>query len=202
MTAPEVHPATADRWKDLQQVFATRGDPAGCWCQWFRQPGKEWDKATTARRREALREQVDDDPPPGVVGYLDGRPVAWCAVAPREAYPRLLRSTVLRGLPPPEHEDEDDEQPIWSVVCFVVVPEARGQGLSGAMLRAAVELARAHGARVVEGYPVDPAAREKVTSSGLYHGALSTFLAAGFREVSRPAPARPVVRLRTTGQEP
>lgn len=62
------------------------------------------------------------------------------------------------------------------------------------LLDAAVAHARGHGARVIEGYPIDTD-RGKTTSNELFHGALSTFLHAGFTEVARPKPARPIVSL-------
>ena len=49
-----------------------------------------------------------------------------------------------------------------------------------------------HGARCVEAYPLDAA--RKLSSGELYVGRLSTFQAAGFVEVLRRAPTRPIVR--------
>jgi GNAT superfamily N-acetyltransferase len=194
------HPLTAERWEDAASVFGTRGDPARCWCQWFRMRNPDWRGATTASNRAALRvqaEAVPGDPPPGVLGYLDGEPVGWCGVGPRPAYPRVLASRLLRD---DAVVADLDDPGVWSVVCFVVRVGHRGQGLSARMLAAAVALARTQGARVLEAYPIDVAAKAaagtSITSSELYHGALSTFLAAGFREVARPFPNRPVVRLK------
>jgi hypothetical protein len=48
---------------------------------------------------------------------------------------------------------------------------------------------------VLEGYPVDPTAREKVASAELYYGIVSQFTANGFTEVSRPRPDRALMRL-------
>ena len=75
-----------------------------------------------------------------------------------------------------------------------LVGHLRG-GLARVLLDGAVRLARESGARVVEGYPVDVSAKARTSSAELYHGPLSTFIAAGFREVARPRPPRPVVRL-------
>jgi hypothetical protein len=188
----DVRPLTSERWTDAVSVFGTRGDPARCWCQWFRLTGEQWRSSRTAARREALREQAAVTPPPGVLAYVEGEPQGWCAVAPRAAYVRLRRAQVLRGTSAEELADPS----VWSVTCFVVRLGARRRGLSAALLNGAGELAARHGAASVEGYPVDPSAREgAVSSSELYHGVLGVFLAAGFREVARPRPARPVVRL-------
>jgi GNAT superfamily N-acetyltransferase len=98
---------------------------------------------------------------------------------------------VLRGTP----ADEFADPTVWSVTCFVVRVGHRRAGVARALLDGAVRLARDSGARVVEAYPVDVAAKRSTSSAELYHGPLSTFLAAGFHEVARPRPSRAVVRL-------
>ena len=65
--------------------------------------------------------------------------------------------------------------------------------MARALLAAAVEHALAHGAAVVEGYPVDPAQRPKAGPADLYHGTLGLFLAAGFTVVSNPVVSNPAV---------
>jgi GNAT superfamily N-acetyltransferase len=182
----EIHDATAERWADVEHVLAGRGDPGRCWCQWFRLTNAGWRETLTADRREALREQVvAPAPAPGVLGYVDGEAVGWCAIAPRASYVRLGR---VAGA-------TEDAEGVWSVTCFVVRVGHRRRGLATGLLTGAVDLASRHGATIVEGYPVDPSAQTQTTSSGLYHGAASTFLACGFTEVARPAAARPVMRL-------
>jgi GNAT superfamily N-acetyltransferase len=181
-----VHDATPDRWPDVEAVMATRGDPARCWCQYFRLRGAAWRESTRTSNRAGLRLQVESDRPPGVLAYLDGAPVGWCGVAPRSAYPRLAASAVASSV-----EDADG---VWAVVCFVVRVGQRRRGVAGPLLDGVVDLARRYGAGIVEGYPVDPAARESVSSSELYHGPLQVFRRAGFTEVARPYPGRAVVR--------
>jgi GNAT superfamily N-acetyltransferase len=162
-----------------------------CWCQWFFAGSHVAGGETATANRAALQAQVEGGPPPGVLAYRGGEPVGWCAVAPGPGYTRLRRSEVLRGTPPRELDDAR----VWSVTCFVVRVGHRRSGVATALLDGAVRLARAGAARVVEGYPVDVAVRGRTSSAELYHGPLSTFLAAGFREVARARPARPVVRL-------
>jgi GNAT superfamily N-acetyltransferase len=187
--AATVEPVTADRWDDVVAVFDGPGDPGRCWCQWFFR-GASATRTDPEPNRAALRAQVEVAPP-GVVGYLDGEPAGWCAVAPRPGYTRLTRSPLLRGLPDPPLDDPS----VWSVTCFVVRRPARRRGLSSVLMAGAVDLAREGGATLVEGYPVDPAVRRPAGAAELFHGVLSVFLAAGFAEVARPQPARPVVRL-------
>lgn len=181
-----VYPATPERWDDVAAAMGTRGDPAHCWCQFFRLRGRDWRDATREDNREALRAQVhDDDAPPGVLAYADGRPVGWCAVAPKTSYPKLLASRIS----PPETDG------VWAVTCFVVVVGWRRRGVAAGLLDGAVGFAQSHGARVLEAYPVDPAARTSVSAAELYHGTVSLFADAGFEEIARPSAGRAVMRL-------
>jgi ribosomal protein S18 acetylase RimI-like enzyme len=85
-----------------------------------------------------------------------------------------------------------DDRPVWSIVCFFVDRSHRGNGLAERMLRAAVDYARSCGARLVEAYPVDK--NEPSHPDFMFFGAKSMFDRAGFREVARRTPNRPVVR--------
>jgi GNAT superfamily N-acetyltransferase len=87
-----------------------------------------------------------------------------------------------------------DEQPVWSVVCFVVPLEHRGQGVAKALLAGAVEYAKKRGVTLLEAYPVDKPGRS--ADDSLWFGAKSMYDTAGFEEVARRRPARPVVRLK------
>jgi GNAT superfamily N-acetyltransferase len=186
-------PATPDRWEDVVSVMGLRGDPSWCWCQHFRFRGKEWAETTTAGNRDQLRRQVAAGPPaPGVVAYRGGEPVGWCAVGPKQVYPRLMASRI--SSPGIGSAGPADTAGTWAVSCFVVIRQQRRSGVSAELLGAAVKYAAANGAKAVEGYPVDPSAKKSVSGAALFHGALSVFLAAGFTEVHRPIPARVLVR--------
>lgn len=187
MSAACVVDATPERWDDVVAVMGTRGDAASCWCQFFRLKNADYRTSTVESRRTDLREQVLRSPPPGVVGYdADGTAAAWCGISPRSSYPRLATSMISKSTL--------DEPGLWSVVCFVVRVGARRRGLSTVVLDGAVDLARRHGASAIEAYPIDVGMRTP-SSSELYHGALQVFQRAGFAEVARPKPDRPVVRL-------
>ena len=130
-----------------------------------------------------MKSLVDRGIVPGLIGYENGVPVAWVSLGPREDYPKLRRSPVMKPV---------DERPVWSIICFFVDRRARGQGLSERMLRAAVDYARSCGARVVEAYPVDK--QERSHPDFMFFGAKSMYDRAGFREVARRRPTRPVMR--------
>jgi len=139
-----------------------------------------------------LRQVRSSDRPLGVLARDGGEPVGWLALGPRPSFPRLVGS---RSLLAAAGGDRDDAG-VWSTTCFVVKVGRRRRGMSGALLAAGVELARAHGATVVEGYPVDLDAHERFPgSANLFHGAASVYRRAGFREVGRISPTRPIMRL-------
>lgn len=179
-------------WADVEAVFGTRGDPARCWCQFFKMPNAEWWATSVEEKSSRLRDQTANAPlPPGLIAYLDGEPVGWCAVEPRPAYPMILRSKVVTIASIEAAEDDS----VWSVSCFVVRTGYRRRGVSRGLVAAAVSWAREHGARVIEGYPIDVAQKPKVSSATLYHGSLTLFEQAGFTVQARPTPGRALMRL-------
>jgi GNAT superfamily N-acetyltransferase len=185
-------PLTGDRWEDVVALFGTRGDPSWCWCQFFLSTGKDSDSA--ADNRAAFRRQVTTSArPPGLLAYAGDEPVGWVQLGPRTAYPRWCESRALAAV---SGGDLDDDG-VWAVTCFVVKVGRRRAGVGTVLLAAAVDFARDQGARVLEGHPVDVPARASGKASGaeLYHGVASTFAAAGFEEIGRTGPTRPVVRL-------
>ncbi|HEV7195517.1 MAG TPA: GNAT family N-acetyltransferase [Pedococcus sp.] len=186
-------PLTKERWEDVIALFGTRGDPSWCWCQFFHDTGHA-PRRTADQNRADLHSQVTTGAtPPGLLAYAGDEPVGWVQVGPRTAYRRLCESRALAEV---TGDDLHDDQ-VWAVTCFVVKVGRRRLGISTRLLAAAVEFAAGHGARVLEGHPVDVAARPSGRAPGaeLYHGVATTFAAAGFTEVGRTSPARPVMRL-------
>ena len=183
MTGVEIRPATPDRWDDVVAVAGERGFTSGCWCTWWRLSAKAWNGMPAAERRALLAGLVADGCVPGLLAYVDGEPVGWAAVAPRDEYPRLDRSPKLGRV---------DDTPVWSLTCFTVDRRHRRRGVAEALLAAAVEHAASRGATVVEGYPIDTAGGRQA-GADLFTGTLAMFERAGFTEVARRG-GRPVVR--------
>ena len=181
-----VRPVEEALFDDVQTIFGTRGDPARCQCQGYRQGWYERHSEDVQGRRELLRDQVMEGH--GLVAHLDGEPVGWCSMGPRSDFP-YLRQTTWKG----RSEDKDDPG-IWAVTCFVTRAGFRRQGVSRALAGGTVDLARDRGARAVEAYPMKPAPGKDVTWGDLHVGALSAFLAAGYRVVHAPSLRRTVVR--------
>lgn len=179
-----IEPVTPDRWDDLVTLVGPNGGMAGCWCMWFRQSQAEFDAKHGEPNRRAMRAIVRDGREPGLLAYDGDTPIGWVSVAPRHEFPRVERSRVTGPI---------DDEPAWSIVCFYIARGHRGQGVGAALLRAAVRHAASKGARLVEGYPVDPT--EKIPNSYAYYGTTSMFRAAGFREAARRG-KRPIMRKR------
>jgi GNAT superfamily N-acetyltransferase len=182
----DVKPATAERWHDVETLFGPRGAYSGCWCMYFRQTSRQFDANSGEGNRQAFQALVCSGNPPGLLAYSEGRAVGWCAVSPREELGRVLRSPTVRPL--------DDVGPAWTVSCFYIARDSRGRGISRVLLDAAVRHAALHGARAVEGFPVDTGGH--IAPEAAYTGTLSMFSSAGFRIVEpRRSQRRPLVRL-------
>jgi GNAT superfamily N-acetyltransferase len=147
-------PANEASWDDLQALFGRRGTAARCQCQRYKlRPRESFASFPAEERAHRLRQQTDpghleSDRTSGLVAYLDGEPVGWCAVEPRTAYRGLLRSYRV----PWEGRAEDKgDDTVWAVTCFFTRAGFRKRGVSGALARAAVAFAGERGARAVEG---------------------------------------------------
>ena len=184
----DIHPLDAHRWRDLEKLFNGAGGSQvrGCWCMCYRRSGRSNKPAGMTYsefNKCSLKAVVDGGVVPGLIGYRDGVPVAWVSLGPREHYAKLARSSVMKPV---------DEKPVWSIICFYTAKEARGQHLAEVMLKAAIEYARSRGARLVEAYPVDR--RGRIADDSMWFGAKSMYDRAGFIEVARRKPTRPLVR--------
>jgi GNAT superfamily N-acetyltransferase len=181
----EVVPVTEGQWDDLAVVFGRRAaSPSSCWCRLWSGGGRG-----VEGNRDALLDEIRSSAvPPGLIAYDDGAPVAWARIGRRDAYPLVTGNRALAKLFDPDPD-------AWWAACFVVRADRRRTGVGAALLAAAVEFAGGHGARVVEGYPVDVAVLTgKAGTSSLYPGTLALFTGAGFEEIGRTVPARPLVR--------
>jgi GNAT superfamily N-acetyltransferase len=180
---PVLQPLTPERWGDFVDLFGANGACGGCWCMWWRAHRPDFLKGRGAGNKQALKRIVDRGPPPGVLAYVDGKAVGWCAVAPRSEKPVLDNSRLAKRV---------DDKDVWSISCFFTRAGYRGRGLSKTLIEAALKLAKKQGAKLVEAYPWDTT--EKKSTTTIYTGIASTFAALGFETVARRAPHRPVMR--------
>ena len=183
-----IRPLTAARWPDLVSLFERPGLSVarGCYCMYYRRSGRHErppGMTYSESNKRALKALVDQGVVPGLLGYNDKRPVGWVSLGPREDYAKLRRSSVMKPV---------DDKPVWSIICFVVDPEARDRGVAEAMLKGAMAWARKQGVTLLEAYPCDKPAR--AADDSMWFGAKSMYDRAGFVEVARRKPMRPVVR--------
>lgn len=169
-----MHPATDDRFDDVALVLAPKNPEApACWCLSYRISNQEQRALTGIERPARLRRYAQEGLPPGVIVYVDGEPAGWCSVAPRSRHHRLTHSRTIPTV---------DDLPVWSVICLVIRPAFRRQGLARHLLSGAIDYARAQGAPMLEAYPIDPEGR-RVSSAFAYVGTTALFESLGFERV-------------------
>jgi GNAT superfamily N-acetyltransferase len=179
-----VHPLTAERWDDFVQLFGETGACGGCWCMYWRVMRPEFERRKGSGNKRAMKKIVNGGEVPGLIAYVKNKPVGWCSVAPRTAFPRMARSKIMKPV---------DDQPAWSVVCLFVAREYRRQKLSVRLLKAAIAYAKKQKVKVLEGYPTDHKDRT-IPDPFVYQGLASAFREAGFTEILRRSPSRPIMR--------
>lgn len=182
----ECKPATLKTWNDLELLFGEKGACGGCWCMSWRLKRSIFNEQKGEKNRQALLGLIKEGHVPGLIAYLDKKPVGWCSVAPREEFPVLDNSKILARV---------DQEKVWSVVCMFVSKAHRKQGLSVEMLKAATAYVKRQGGKIVEGYPIIPSMK-KTPDAFAWVGVFSGFEKAGFKEVLRRSPNRPIVRFK------
>jgi GNAT superfamily N-acetyltransferase len=185
----QVHPATVARWKDIETLFGSKGASAGCWCMFWRLERGDFNKMRGEGTKAMLKDMTCKNEVAGVLAYDDQKPVGWCSIGPRADYKALENSRILKRI---------DDKPVWSVVCFFVAKEYRAKGAMLELLREAVKYAKKHGAKIVEGYPIDmqtpKLAGQKLSGYAGYMGIASVFREAGFVEVGRASDTQLIMR--------
>jgi len=179
-----IYPATPDRWQDFERLMGPKGAVGGCWCMTWRYTAKQMKANKGETAKADIRTVFETGPPPGLIAYDGGEPVAWCSIAPRDVFIRLGGSKVLSPV---------DDAPVWSVSCFFIKKGYRGGGMAQRLLQAADDFVRSHGGRIIEGYPIDPV-KKPYPAAYAWTGFAGSFRKAGFREVARRSESRPIMR--------
>lgn len=178
MTKLTFKPVTKATKDDFVSLFESKGAPSYCWCMAWR-ADKDEIKVPGSKRKPLMVKRIDAGVPVGLLGYLEGEPVAWVAIAPKE--------TFRGGLGGPEPQEGET---VWSLVCMFTRREHRGEGHGHELIAAAVKEAKKRGATVVEAYPVD-----SDSPSYRFMGFVSTFEKAGFEPAGDAGTRRHVMRL-------
>jgi GNAT superfamily N-acetyltransferase len=176
----EIRPLTPALWRALEDLFGPQGACSGCWCMYGR-VGAAYRRRSGAQNKAAFRAVVERGPPPGLLAFAGEVAVGWCQVTPRDAVPALDRAWRLRRV---------DDAPVWALSCLYVRKGWRRRGITAALIAAALREARRAGAPALEAYPFDAEVSPSATGTGY----ASTFARAGFKEVARRVPPRPIMR--------
>jgi GNAT superfamily N-acetyltransferase len=171
---------------DAERLFATSSETAGCFCTWFIIPVAQYHAGGPSANQQLFHELAEKSTQPiGLLAYRDGDVVGWCAAGPRSRFARALRVPSFKGRDPAEDES------VWLVPCFYIRRDLRREGVSRALLHAAVALARQNGAEAIEGFPF---ARGSKLSRESMVGVEAIFASCGFTATRRPSSTRVVMR--------
>ena len=178
-------PLKIEQWDDFVSLFGDRGACGGCWCMLWRLTRKQYELQKGVGNKLAMKAIVDSGEVPGILAYHNTEAIGWCAIAPRSTYSFLSRSRILQPI---------DDRTCWSVACLFIEKSYRKKGVSTELLRAASEYSKSQGAELVEGYPVEPKSDKNIPPAFAWTGIPTAFIRAGFREVMRRSPTRPIMR--------
>ena len=180
-----IEPVTQKNWNKFVKLFGERGACGNCWCMYYRLGNTEFQEGKIDDgNKRAIKELIWNDKPVGLIGLLDGQPVAWCAFAPREDFVKLERSRVHKRI---------DNKVVWSIPCFFIDKHYRRSGISVLLLTGAIKYARENGIKIIEAYPAIPT-KKTLPDSFAWIGLYKSFERAGFEIVDRTSKNRPMVR--------
>jgi GNAT superfamily N-acetyltransferase len=180
----DIYPLDMERWGDFESLFGEHGACGGCWCMFWRMKQSEYKRGKGIGNKLSMKTLVEQDNNTGLLAYINSQPAGWCALAPRTNYPRLENSRVWKRI---------DEEPVWAIPCFFIAKPYRRNGILLELIRGAIQFCRSQNVRILEGYPVAPYA-DKIPDAFAYTGFPSVFEKAGFVEVERRSPSKPIMR--------
>lgn len=160
-------------WPQIEKLFGSNGACGGCWCMsWRRSKGEDWEKVKGPVAKARFMKLVTTSKAHGALAFVDGEPIGWCSFDRRRDYSRLNRAPSLKC---------DDADQVWSVPCFFVHKDYRGEGVATALLEHALRTMKRLGAKIIEGYPVNAYKYgKKIPRAFAWTGTRSMFRNAGF----------------------
>jgi GNAT superfamily N-acetyltransferase len=178
-------PLSKLNWDKFLKLFGEKGASGNCWCMFYRlsptefRAGKKDDG-----NKNAMKDIVWNNGPSGILAFLEGEAIAWCAFAPREDFIKLEKSKVHKRI---------DSKKVWSIPCFYIAKGFRKSGITVELLKGIIGYARLNGIDIIEAYPVIPTT-EKLPDAFLWGGLYKSFERAGFEIVDSTSKNSPTVR--------
>lgn len=173
MTDVVVRPISPDQHDAVLHYFdmtAYADNPNWSKCFCMERLVTDYDSRTKEQNRADRSQLILSAKANGLVAYRLGRVVGWCHAAPK---------TELLNIAGPK------DPKVGAIVCFVVAPDQRRQGVATALLDAALDHLRKRGMTTAEAYPIlgeiDPAGWAQIN----YVGPLSMYVKAGFEVVAK-----------------
>ncbi|MBA4313641.1 MAG: GNAT family N-acetyltransferase [Chlorobiaceae bacterium] len=177
-------PLTIKTWKDFETLFGERGACGGCWCMSWRLSRTDFEKKKGDGNKRAMKKLVNNNEQIGAIAFLNGKPIGWCAVAPRENFIKLENSRVLKRI---------DDKSVWSITCFFLAKEFRRKGYSVELLKGVIDSCKKKKVKIIEAYPIIPYS-SNMPAAFAWTGILSSFKKAGFVIAKQWSKARPIMR--------
>ena len=178
-------PVTLREWADLETLFSSLPVPNMCCCMYWRKTRSEW-SGQADKNKASMRALVESGKVPGILAYRNGQVAGWCSVAPRSEFPGLDRSPTLKRI---------DDEPVWSITCFVIAKQHRRKGVASALAQEAISYAVRSGARIIEAYPFLNKDGKYRAMGESFMGFVSTFERLGFKQESDRSEVRNIMRL-------
>lgn len=183
----EIYPLDIIRWGDFETLLGARGGCGGCWCMSWRLKKSDFERQKGDANKIAMKTLVEQNEKVGILAYIDGVPIGWCAVAPREVYPKLKNSRVWKSI---------DNEAVWSITCFYIAKSYRRKGISLELLKAVINYCKANNVKIIEGYPVEPYG-DNIPAAFAWTGMPNAFEKAGFIVAERRSKLKPIMRYYT-----
>lgn len=183
----EIYPLDITRWSDFETLLGARGGCGGCWCMSWRLKKSDFERQKGDTNKLAMKTLVEQNEKVGILAYIDGKPIGWCAVAPREVYLKLKNSRVWKSI---------DNESVWSITCFYIAKSYRRKGLSLELLKGVINYCQANNVKIIEGYPVEPYG-DNIPAAFAWTGMPNAFEKAGFIVAERRSKLKPIMRYYT-----
>jgi GNAT superfamily N-acetyltransferase len=130
-------------WPSLVQLFEGSKECSDCWCMNHRRNPSNCPNGTAAKN--ALLEEINSGKAYGLLAFINGKPCGWCAVDPVNT--QIGHDYFLESV-------DGKYSAAWMIHCLYVDPAHRGAGISKALISAAIDLAKFHGAKELLAFPI------------------------------------------------